>query len=290
MADPTSIVTAFKDHEQDVDRADDIIKTSEALVNWALGMIDVSSGKVEFADDADNLAPVGQIVGPSDGDSTHLTGNGTYKVTTRGEIILSNVSVTGASSAADVLKPVFATDGQTLTLTPPTTGIPVGYVHKWNSSTYCDVFLFSKKHAALLAYMQGIPYRYKEFGIFPTNALQGTAAVTLFQETSLEHYAFQSLHAACAAHDDAVVAGDQDLNLNIGGTDTTGGVLTLGFGDCDAAGDMGAVINATAITAANEVHMGDVVKLEMAASGTGFTPDSAAAFRIYAKIKMLPGA
>lgn len=53
---------------------------------------------------------------------------------------------------------------------------------------------------------------------------------------------------------------------------------------------MGTEIDATAITAANEVHQGDVVTLEAASGGTGFTADAVSAFKIYAKIQRLPGA
>ncbi len=96
------------------------------------------------------------------------------------------------------------------------------------------------------------------------------------------------MHAQCVAHDDGVAAGVQALNLDIGGINVTGGVLTVAATDVDAAGDMGAVIDATAITAANEVHTGDTVKLEMAASGTGFTADKCAAIAVYAIIRNLP--
>ena len=80
------------------------------------------------------------------------------------------------------------------------------------------------------------------------------------------------------------------IALDIGGTNVTGGALTVAYTDADAVGDQGAVINATAITAANEVHIGDTVKIEMAASGTGFTADKPGAFKIYAVIQKMPGA
>ena len=73
-------------------------------------------------------------------------------------------------------------------------------------------------------------------------------------------------------------------------TDVTGGVLTLTYEHCDAAADLGTNVSATAITAANEVHIGDVVQVEMAASGTGFTAAKLGAFKLLAVIQKLPGA
>ncbi len=46
-------------------------------------------------------------------------------------------------SAADNGKSVYATDGQTLTCTAPTAGLPFGFIVKWISSTTCDVYFYS---------------------------------------------------------------------------------------------------------------------------------------------------
>ncbi|RLD10054.1 MAG: hypothetical protein DRI56_03260 [Chloroflexota bacterium] len=298
MADPTSVVTAHQNYVVDANRQDIVIKNAEPLVPFGLAALNRSLGKVEFAEVADDLIPAGLVLGASDGDNTnHLTGDssGTYSATCRGGLLLGGgryggVSVTGASAITDAGKFVWATDGQTLTLTRQA-GSPVGIVLKWISGTYCHVYLFSLVESILVSALSAAPsvYSVKSFGTFPTNALQGTSAVTLWTETAYEHYKFVSLHALPVAWDNAAVAGDQDLNLDIGGTDTTGGVLTLAYTDCDGAADMGTEIDATAITANNEVHVGDTVKLEMASGGTGFTADVAAAFHIYAVIERLPG-
>lgn len=292
MADPTSAPVLADGYEEDVDRLKTVIKDSEALVLHAPIMLNMSTGKSEFADDADNLLPLGLAISPDDGNPDHLTGDSTYdyKVVTRSNIIVNKISVTGASAITDIGKLVYCTDGSTYTLTKPTTGLPVGFITNWRSSTYCDVYFFGFKDAVNWQIARG-HREIMDFGTFPTNALQGTAAVTLFTApAALKHYKFISLHAQPMAHDNAAVAGAQTVNLAIGGTNVTGGVLSLGYGDCDAAGDMGTEIDATAITAANEVHEGDVVTLLMAASGTGFTADAAAAFKIYAIIENMIGA
>ena len=290
MADPTSLLNfGSNPFEIDTARHEFIIKTSEALVCNAFTSVAIATGKVEFADDVADLCPCGIVLGSSDGIASHLTGNGTYKAVCRGGIIIQ-YAVTGATAKTDIGKEVYATDGQTLTLTEPTAGMPHGKVVDWVSSTTCKVYLYTFLESLQKSFLSPSQYFIKEFGIFPTNALQGTAALTLHTGTSYEHYKIISLHAACAAFDNAAVAGSQALNLDIGGTNVTGGVLTVAYTDVDAAGDMGVAINATAITAANEVHMGDTLTLEMAASGTGFTADCAAAVRIFAKCQRIAGA
>jgi hypothetical protein len=65
----------------------------------------------------------------------------------------------------------------------------------------------------------------------------------------------------------------QVINLEIGSTDVTGGVLTLLLAD---ATPLGKIKDATAITAANEFTATDSISVEVAASGTVFTAGSGA--------------
>ncbi|MAG27814.1 hypothetical protein CMI47_19975 [Candidatus Pacearchaeota archaeon] len=51
--------------------------------------------------------------------------------------------VVGASAATDVLKPVYASDGDTLTLTKSTNS-RVGHIHRWQSGTECVVYFEAK--------------------------------------------------------------------------------------------------------------------------------------------------
>jgi len=289
MADPTATIT--RNYVLDRQRLERIIKSSEALTVGGLLAHNFSLGHSEFADDANELAGIGVVVGQANGNNALLTGDGTatYKSVSRGGIILDNVSVTGVSAVTDAGKFIYATDGQTMTLTRPATGLPIGILTNWRATTYCDVYLFDFIDSVLLSLMRP-PREIKSFGTFPTNAFQGTAAATIWTETAQDHYKFISLHALPVAHDNAAVAGAQSINLAIDTVDVTGGVLSLAYTSCDVYTDMGTAIDATAITALNEVHMGDVVILEMAASGTGFTADVAAAFHLYAIVEYLPGA
>lgn len=127
------------------------IKTSEVLVVGGFVNFDVSAGVVVNASDTAGDYPVGVVETASDGDnsSTGLTGDGTKTVVCKCGHILENVSVTGASAATDTFDKVYATDNQTLTLTPNSNNGPHGIVHKWRSSTYCDVLLFDLQSQAI---------------------------------------------------------------------------------------------------------------------------------------------
>lgn len=290
MADPTSAVTLAQGYKVEVNRQSFLIKTSEALVRNALVSVDVSTNEVEFADDAANLVPAGLCEGPVDGNVDHLTGNGTYKANCIGGISVY-WSVTGVTSTTDVGKFVYATDGQTLTLTRPTTGLPHGFIVEHVTGTYCWVYFFSHREALEMSRQASGDYEIMDLGIVSSNTLGGTSALTLLTLlASTKHYKFISFHAQPLSYDTGLVVGSQVLNLEIAGTDVTGGVLTLTFEHCDAAADLGANVSATAITAANEVHIGDIVQVEMAAGGTGFTAAKLGAFKLLAVIQKLPGA
>lgn len=296
MADPTALINhTFKTTpNREISQA--IIKTSEALMIGGHAAISRSTGLMEFAGDAADLIPCGVVTGESLGNSSHLTGDGTYEAIAQGGVVV-RVSVTGASAITDVSKFVYMTDGQTYNLTRPADdAVPYGIVLKWDTSTYCFVYVFGLIEA-ILASMLSV----KEtllLGVFPSNALQGTAAAELLTDIpQYGHFTIDDIYAVCVAHDNAAVAGSQVLEIDIGATSvkTTGGVnpaqLTLAYTDCDAVGDMGAIIAASAaIVTANEVHDGDTVSVRMNASGTGFTADCAAAFALYATITRLPGA
>jgi len=267
MADPTTVQTFG--HELVSGIAKPIIKTSEQLVVGGFTAIDPATGKVEFAESG-LLQPLGFVKDASDGRKPEgLLGDAANRATIEGGIIALNRSVTGASAVTDKWKPVYATDGQTLTLTRPTGGKPIGFVWNWISSTYCDVYFFS----VVDVYFQACrPTRQSRFVTsINSNALGGTSAVTLLTFVAKEHFKILSLYAQPGGYDTGIVAGSQVINFAINAVATTGGVLTLAYTSFDAATDLGTQIDATAITAANEVHAGDTVTLLMAVSGTGFT-------------------
>lgn len=286
MADPTALVE--RTFKVDVDRKDTLIKTSEALVIGGALAIDVTTGLAEFMDDTVDLMPIGIALKQTQGDNESLTGDGTVKVTSRTGIVLENQTVTGVSAITDTFKLVYMTDGQTFTLTAPTTGNPVGFVKKWRATTYCDVQLFTLSEMVMWC---NIPRSDTIcLGYIGTNALTGTAALDLLTYTANRRMQIDTLFAYPTNVDNASVAGAQTCNLEIGAVNLTGGVLTLAYTSCDADADIGTKISATAITAANIASAGEVITLELVTGGTGFTADTVSGFMVFMGVTYLPGA
>lgn len=289
MADPTS--TLNTKYLVDKQRQVRVIKNAEALVVGAYLAHNFSLGKTEFADDAASLSPLGICIGEKNGLNQNLTGDsgGNYSAVARGGVVVEKVTVTGASAITDVGKFVYCTDGQTLTLTKPSVGVAFGIVTYWHTSTTCDVYLFDFVEGVLLSLVPPAK-RLISLGQICSYALEGTSAIDLISYTSTEHFLIDSVHARCIKPDAGLVAGAQTVNLEIGTTNLTGGVVTLGYANCDATADLYVAIDGTAVTAANEVHQGDVITAELAASGTGFTAAKQGIFELYVMATMLPGA
>jgi hypothetical protein len=288
MADPTSLIE--RKFKEDVNRLDIEIKDSEALVIGGLLALNTLTGKIEFMDDDDNLLPCGIAVKQAQGDNENLTGDATekYRVIARSGITLENVSVTGAGAITDVGSFVYATDGQTMTLTRPTTGLPIGFVKKWNATTYCDVQLFTLEGSFLQAQL-GTKKKIR-LGTVNSASLEGTGAADLLSWEAPYAGKITALYAYCEGFDAGLLAGAHTCNLEIGTTNLTGGVLPLGFGDADAIGDLATKIAANAITGNNTFNTGDTITLELVASGTGFTAAQDGVFAIYMDVEPIIGA
>lgn len=195
--------------------------------------------------------------------------------------ILERYAVTGASAQSDLLAPVYVTDNQTLTLTRPSDDAEVvGVVTKWHTSTTCDVLLFGLL-AQLILGMAGGNRQIFELGNYENAELNDgdimTGMVMPF------HGKFISLHGIVEQAFTGV-SGTATLNLEIGGTNVTGGALVASTA---AGGTVGTKLDASAITAANVFHEGDVVDLEVSSQGGTQT---AGRVRVYAIVERLPGA
>tara|TARA_R110002072_G_scaffold35076_2_gene104164 strand:- start:18066 stop:18920 length:855 start_codon:yes stop_codon:yes gene_type:complete len=192
--------------------------------------------------------------------------------------ILKAVTVAGASAITDQWKPVFATDNATLTLTRPADDAEaVGVIARWITSTSCDVLLF------------GLPHHLRKVGereFFPlgtydnTDLNDGDILTGLVMPFAGK---FISLHGAVETPFTGA-SGTATVNLEIGGTNLTGGTLVVSTA---AGGTAGTILDAAAITDANVFHDGDVVDVEVASAGGTQT---AGRVRIFALIERLPGA
>lgn len=150
MADPTALVNRSVENEISANRLQGLIKTSEDLKLGALAGMLYGAGTVEFGDDVADVIPVGLVHGQPLGDNSKLLGDGTNEVVTKAGDVLKEVSVVGVTAITDTFKPVWATDGDTLTSTAPANGTPLGFIKKWHTGTSCDVQLFSNEVSVLL--------------------------------------------------------------------------------------------------------------------------------------------
>lgn len=193
------------------------------------------------------------------------------------EFVLPNVSVVGASAASDRGLPVYlAGDDHTLTLVRPTATVPVqvGEVLSWGSTTYCDVLIY-----ALSGRRAPSSTTLLFLGRFDAASIVNGNARTAFPAPY--HGKIKSLFAMV---DTAIagVGGTADVNLEINGTNVTGGVVTVST----VAGTRGAKLDGTAITAANEIHTGDLIDVET----SGVSAMSGGTFDLYANVELLAGA
>ena len=108
-----------------------------------------TAGTVRRLADTSNFNPFGRCVGFTNlaSRTTEVGASGESPVPRAiletGRHTLRGVSVTGVSAQTDVGDDVFASDHETLTLTP-TSNIPsVGTVVEFHSGTICDVAMFS---------------------------------------------------------------------------------------------------------------------------------------------------
>lgn len=189
---------------------------------------------------------------------------------------LKRVVVTGAASRGDILRPVYCTDNQTLTLTRPTLGVPIGVILEWHTSTTVDVLLFGAAvQAAIdlagagqeLIYLGSI-----DFGTTIDGDLK-TGIPMPFHGELLEVFTITELVLVGAS-------GTILLNFEIGGTNVTGGVITVATA---TQATLGTKSVGTAITAAAVFHEGDLLDIEGASAGGTRTTGRVGIYAIVAK-------
>lgn len=219
-----------------------------------------TQGYLALLDDAPGLIPLGGFF------SDQTLGATSSSPVPKNNVDVSDkvwrrATVTGAASRGDIGKLVYATDDNVLTLTRPADdSLPMGCVWEWHTSTTCDVFMFGFATLCAIAlgggggdliYLGRVDFATLADGnVLASIPLPGHGKILSF----------------FAITDTTLVGtgGTTLLNLEIGGTNLTGGVITL-------ATDPGAAVGynsaGTAITAANEFHDGDLLDVEAASSG-----------------------
>lgn len=284
MADSTANRTSAEEKIV-VDSSSFIVKNLETMAKKRYTAVNSATGFVENAEGAAGLLNFGWASENAKGDNLAVIGNGTDSVewTTRENLLDDNVAIAGIGSKADIHKPVYPSDNQTLSITAPAVGTPNGFVSDWISGTTGDLQLFSREGAVLLGLLGGAKSR--EVMNISSKALEAAAATVIGRFTATNRGRITGLYAVLSADDAGTVAGDVDLNLQIGGVDVTGGVLPLAFGDTQ-----GTKISAPAITALNVFNGGQDITLEIGVSTTPFTTEQLSLYHIYIEIEHLPGA
>lgn len=194
-----------------------------------------------------------------------------------GETIVQNCAVTGAAGTyADVGRLVYATDDGTFTLTRPTIGIALGMIVRARAAGYGDVLFFSAAELAVLA-MAGAGQQLICLGTVNLTAIVGAADV----KTGLVmpfHGRINTVWAMVTTTTGGA-GGTVALNLEIDGTNVTGGVVTIVTGTA-----FGTRVDGTAVTAANVFNEGSLIDVE--SSGlvaiTGYAD-------LYMEVTMEPG-
>jgi hypothetical protein len=199
-----------------------------------------------------------------------------------GEEILERRSVAGVSSLATSIGRLAYLNTDNLlddwTLTRPTRGAPQGVIVGYHSGAFCDILRFS--FATMCAIMLG--------GSGQEVWCLGSFDVTIAASANLAtailapyHGEFRDFYAVIDGADLAGAGGDVDVNLEIGGTNLTGGVISLLIASPTA----GTKVAGTAITAANIFNEGDAIDIE-ATVNTAFTTGRV---NLYAEVGRLLG-
>lgn len=230
--------------------------------------------------------PVGLILPGPNVDRDGYTGDTSESPVPDAEVaigggVLEDVGVAGASAVTDCVGSlVYLNDTDNpsadLTLTRPTRGVPQGIVVAYRSGDNCDVYLFSMAEIYIIG-LTGNGQELMHLGHFDANTVANgdlrTAIPMPFRGRFLEVFAMI----------DEAVAGagaTASINLEIDGTNVTGGVVTVAENDAKGTKKAG-----TAITAANVFSEGSTVDVEAAS----VTDASAGSFDLYAIVERLPG-
>ena len=193
-----------------------------------------------------------------------------------GRTLLSQ-TVTGASAISDRLKPVFLSDDDTFTLTPQTRPEAVAVVQKWITGTTCDLLL--------------LPLTARCAGSFQVERLYVTVGAIDFTTGTLDSAGdlvtgytmpYKGMILAVGYHAATAITGSPAavINAELGGTNVTGGTVTVAATGVNAVG-----VGTSFATAGHFFSRGDTLDIET----DGGTAASAGTAQIFVDVLRLPG-
>ncbi len=195
--------------------------------------------------------------------------------------VVHSCPVTGiAGTIDDVQRWVYATADGTFDIALPTAPnrLPVGIIVDFLTSTTADVLFFGYADLLLASLCGG--------GVttWLLGAISGELASTGNMLTGIVapcHGTIQEVYAICVSEptdSDVSIA----VNLEIGATNVTGGVVTLAAADV-----IGEKKAGTAVTAANVMHAGDLIDVEGTVTAAGTAKDGV--YNLYVTYTREPG-
>ncbi|ANS05693.1 hypothetical protein [uncultured Mediterranean phage] len=223
----------------------------------------------------DGAIPMGFATTRTTGDTSELV-EATMDLAGR---VIKVLAVTGlAGTVADNMRLVYASDDGTFTLTRAAMDHPVGIVSKFSTATVADVLFFSFETLCAIGMAgagRGALWNLGTIsGIVSTgNLLTGIEAPCHGRITSVYGIVLEPQTDADA---------DGDINLEIEGTNVTGGVIEWVTADA-----IGAKKAGTAITAEDVFHEGDLIDVECVENTAGTAADGY--MTIYANVLTEPG-
>jgi len=192
------------------------------------------------------------------------------------------LAVTGlAGTVADNFKLVYASTDNDFTLTRPSApnGNPVGIVVQFRTSTTCDIILYGLVTQTVLSLAGGTR---KVWCLGPVVNYRATSGNVMTSIIAPCHGRILAVSTQCVnINTDVDVS--STVNLEIAGTNVTGGVITLAFGDA-----AGAKVAGTAVTAENIFHEGDAIDVELTV-GTAGTATDPGIYSLFVEYETLPG-
>lgn len=236
-------------------------------------------GRVQAAaDDTPGLIPLGHVDQQKTGDTDLATGAPEASINVEGRIARGLTITDDAGDITDQGRWVYLTDDNTLSLSrATTTSILVGMTVRFVAADTFDVYFFSLGELLAIAAAGG---NRRTWCIGSVHAF-GATGNFMTGIVSPFHGKITAFYAICV-QDPADADVDIDLNLEIGGTNVTGGVVTLA-----AADTLGTKKSGTAITAANVIHEGDLIDVEATTNTAGTAQDGL--YNLFLDVELLPG-
>lgn len=272
--DATNTLEAAQQQEFQVVNTSVVYAGGLLQLNSSLDATAASRGRIAAWNDEDEAIPIGWAI-------NGITGDTAASPIVQGRVslesgVLKGVTVAGATGVSSVGLPVYASDDNTFTTTRPTLGIAVGFVSRWITGTTADIYRFSTEVMYVLQ-LAGAGQQLWNLGVSSPRSSSGN----LLTGIQAPHHArildvYTIVGGALTG-----AGGSSTVNLEIGGTNLTGGVVTI----TTAAGAVGTKATDTAITGANVVSEGDLIDVELAV-GVGFTGGF---INVYAEVEEIPG-